>query len=280
MAYECMRTLSGNDITPFRHFRLALMSKSWPGEMPNQICERTRLLSRPSSLCSLCSVRKCESVPDLLFSTGLFFHVTFIVTFRLLSASLIAVSVKSILIKQQRPFLFFFFRSISEESKICQPAIIQPPKKTNYTSSHPTLTPASAIPLRYINQKESTPPQRRCQRHSGLFIMYIKADSAVLWQMLGRGWHNSTDRNGGRGKMKDSRIIIHTLKDVQEHRREIRVTGWILAYTSWHHRLSTCLDGLPLGNLRWMTTHIMTWVNPLQWSFQTLTLLLCINISS
>lgn len=97
--------------------------------MPNQICERTRLLSRSSSLCSLCSVRKCESVPDLLFSTGLFFHVTFIVTFRLLSASLIAVSVKSILIKQQRPFLFFFFRSISEESKICQPAIIQPTKK-------------------------------------------------------------------------------------------------------------------------------------------------------
>lgn len=111
--------------------------------MPNQICERTRLLSRPSSLCSLCSVRKCESVPDLLFSTGLFFHVTFIVTFRLLSASLIAVSVKSILIKQQRPFLFFFLgQSVKRAKSVNQPSFSHRKKQITFH-----LTQHSARPL-------------------------------------------------------------------------------------------------------------------------------------
>lgn len=111
--------------------------------MPNQICERTRLLSRPSSLCSLCSVRKCESVPDLLFSTGLFFHVTFIVTFRLLSASLIAVSVKSILIKQQRPFLFFFLgQSVKRAKSVNQPSFSHQKKQITFH-----LTQHSARPL-------------------------------------------------------------------------------------------------------------------------------------
>lgn len=184
--------------------------------MPNQICERTRLLSRPSSLCSLCSVRKCKSIPDLLFSTGLFFHVTFIVTFRLPSASLIAVSVTSILIKHQRQFLFFCGGGVNHwrEQNLSTSHHSATKKKANYTSSHPTLTLDSAIPLRYINQKRVNTAQRRCQRHSGLFIMYIKADSAVLWQMLGRGWHNRSEKNGRRGKMKDSGIIIHTLKDI------------------------------------------------------------------
>lgn len=138
--------------------------------MPNQICERTRLLSRPSSLCSLCSVRKCKSIPDLLFSTGLFFHVTFIVTFRLPSASLIAVSVTSILIKHQRQFLFFCGGggSITEENKICQPAIIQPPKKKQITlhlTQHSpwTLPSHCAISIK----KESTLPNEDASATQG-----------------------------------------------------------------------------------------------------------------
>lgn len=180
MAYECMRTLSGKDIMPFRHFRLALMSKSWPGEMPNQICERTRLLSRPSSLCSLCSVRKCESVPDLLFSTGLFFHVTFIVTFRLLSASLIAVSVKSILIKQQRPFLFFFLgQSVKRAKSVNQPSFSQQKNKLHFISpnTHPGLCHPTAL---YQSKRVNTAPTKMPAPLRALHYVYKSWQCSVV----------------------------------------------------------------------------------------------------
>ena len=152
--------------------------------MPNQICERTRLLSRPSSLCSLCSVRKCKSIPDLLFSTGLFFHVTFIVTFRLPSASLIAVSVTSILIKHQRQFLFFCggggCQSLKRTKSVNQPSFSHQKKsKLHFISpnTHPGLCHPTAL---YQSKKSQHCPTKMPAPLRALHYVYKSWQCSVV----------------------------------------------------------------------------------------------------